>query len=413
VGRGRSLGRWDDVCVVFRPSPFCKPFVPPHPHTWHPVPSLLCAPLGVEGTPSVTIQTRGGGPKNLGQVLQVLPGAGAAGLDVAWGRGPGVCPPSSVKSLVGFLARWLCRHRALLRASLGDAGCGFWGPREQGSASAPPAASWDASSGQQKGPYLGAVWCLKVLCSTCKLLLNLKLFYNRLQVGMTPSEAAVWGAGCWEPCARGHCLVPVLLSLMLSFGNLSVFNIFFLFFLCPKGFPLHTRSYACLRRRITAFARTPRLGSGQGAVAGISRGAMPLAGIWWSQDPCVPRRGSWVARGGGWHRERRTSVPGWRWGGAARWGGLGVAAWLGKVTAMLWASGTCWVAAGLLCSSLRRAGSGEVLPETTGISSHLSPGVSLPLLGLWACFSLIRGSCVSVWMRSRPSCLGSPLCSRR
>lgn len=32
VGQGPSLGISDDVCIIFYPSPFCKPFFPPCTH---------------------------------------------------------------------------------------------------------------------------------------------------------------------------------------------------------------------------------------------------------------------------------------------------------------------------------------------------------------------------------------------
>lgn len=75
VGQGQSLGSSDDVCIIFHPSSFCKPFFPPHPPTWHPPPSLLCT-MDMEDTPYVTAQTHPSGPKAL--VLQVLP--------CAWGH---------------------------------------------------------------------------------------------------------------------------------------------------------------------------------------------------------------------------------------------------------------------------------------------------------------------------------------
>lgn len=59
-----------------------------------------------------------------------------------------------------------------------------------------------------------------------------------------------------------------------------------------------------------------------------------------------------------------------------------MAVWLGKVTAMLWASGAHCAPAGLLYSSVGRAESGEVSHGTTGSSSHLSPRVCLLLLGV-------------------------------
>lgn len=71
-------GPWEAEMIIFHPSPFCKPFFPPHPHPWHPPLPLLCCSPPYRGH-HITIQTHLGSPKNPGWVLWVLPWA--------WGQG--------------------------------------------------------------------------------------------------------------------------------------------------------------------------------------------------------------------------------------------------------------------------------------------------------------------------------------
>lgn len=106
VGQGQSLGSSDDVCVIFYPSPFCKPFFPLHELTWHPPPSLLCT-MDVEDPPYVTIQTHSSGPKAL--VLQVL-GPGAVGLEVALGGGLIVLHPRLLELVAPLALQSPSRH---------------------------------------------------------------------------------------------------------------------------------------------------------------------------------------------------------------------------------------------------------------------------------------------------------------
>lgn len=101
VGQGQSLGSSDDVCIIFYPSPFCKPFFPLHELTWHPPPSLLCT-MDVEDPPYVTIQT-----------IPVTPRPWCCR---SWGQGQWDwrwlwedVPLSSAQGCWSFLDPWLCK----------------------------------------------------------------------------------------------------------------------------------------------------------------------------------------------------------------------------------------------------------------------------------------------------------------
>lgn len=59
--------------------------------------------------------------------------------------------------------------------------------------------------GQKKRAYLG-LFGVKVLSTKYSLLLNLKLFYNQLQVGVTLSEAAIWMQADESPVRVGIAL---------------------------------------------------------------------------------------------------------------------------------------------------------------------------------------------------------------
>lgn len=119
VGQGQSLGSSDDVCIIFYPSPFCKPFFPLHPLTWHPPPSLLCT-MDMEDAPYVTIQTHPSGPKAL--VLQIL-GPGGSGTGGGLGR-RSLCPPPRAAG-----ACWTLTSAKPIQTSCGDATIGFRGFR--------------------------------------------------------------------------------------------------------------------------------------------------------------------------------------------------------------------------------------------------------------------------------------------
>lgn len=59
--------------------------------------------------------------------------------------------------------------------------------------------------GQKERAYLG-LFGVKVLSTKYSLLLNSKLFYNQLQVGMTLSEAAIWMQADESPACMGIAL---------------------------------------------------------------------------------------------------------------------------------------------------------------------------------------------------------------
>lgn len=60
-------------------------------------------------------------------------------------------------------------------------------------------------SGQKKRAYLG-LFGVKVLSTKYSFLLNLKLFYNQLEVGVTLSEAAIWMQADESPVCMGIAL---------------------------------------------------------------------------------------------------------------------------------------------------------------------------------------------------------------
>lgn len=129
MGQRQSLGSSVEVCIIFYPSPFCKPFFPLHPLTWHPPPSLLCT-VDMENSPYVTIQTHPSGPKAL--MLQILR-PGAVGLEVALGGGPNVLHPRLLELVGPFALQSPSRHPVEMppRVSEGSGLCDFLGPGSQ------------------------------------------------------------------------------------------------------------------------------------------------------------------------------------------------------------------------------------------------------------------------------------------
>lgn len=207
VGQGSS----DDVCIIFYPSPFCKPFFPPHPPTWYPPQSLLCT-MDTEDTPYVTVQTHPSGPKAL--VLQVLPcawGHRQWGWRWLWEE----VPMSSTQGWWScWLDPWLCEAHPDI---LWRYHHGFQKPQETWL----PSSNSRNNLGQKKTSYLGL---FQVSCPKFNLSLNLKLFDNWLPIGMTK------GTTC---DSLGTALSCPALLLTLSF---PIFRL--LFFLCLKGFYL-------------------------------------------------------------------------------------------------------------------------------------------------------------------------------